>query len=155
MPSPKDPSARDHFMYVVHANNYPFYVGHGRAGRLSDRARFIDSLVRLHPDPTYKKWELHGRVVSHVWAAGATVYFDQLTSHQTKVEAIRSEMQLLRELRAAGFLMSNVVGKPGVASESEIAKAVCSSGAAWDKLLTFTPISRFTRELLPRYNRVA
>ena len=64
MPKSSSPNARDHYVYVFHANGYPFYVGHGHAGRLSDRPVFVDRRVRLHPSYDFVKWTLHGRVIS-------------------------------------------------------------------------------------------
>lgn len=64
MPGSANPGARDHYVYVFHANGYPFYVGHGRSARLENRPIFVDSLVRLHPDRTYYKWALHGLVIA-------------------------------------------------------------------------------------------
>src|ERR1039457_204009 len=94
MPGSANPGARDHYVYVFHANGYPFYVGHGRSARLENRPIFVDSLVRLHPDRTYYKWALHGLVIADLWQAGLEVYFDQISANQTKrSEEHTSELQ--------------------------------------------------------------
>ena len=146
MASSKFPTKRDHFVYVLHALNYPFYVGHGHAGRCSDRPVFIDRLVRLHPNRSYNKWELHGKVVADLWAAKVLVYFDEISSGQTKEEAAADEMKLLGELLQEGFLMSNDVGNAKVPLEhQEVVAAVLARNKQWDFLTHNKPVNRYMR----------
>ena len=109
MATSKFPNVRNHLVYVFHAHGYPFYVGHGRIGRLSDRPTYVDRLVRLHPDRSYYKWTLHGKVIADVWRSNVEVYFDQISSGQTKAEAAARESELLTQLLRDGFLMANQV----------------------------------------------
>lgn len=145
MPRPNDPNARDFYVYVFHANDYPFYVGHGRADRLRDRPVYIDRLVRLHPNRAYHRWKRHMEVVANLWQAGVQVYFDQLTSDQTKAEATAQEGELLKKLIKEEFLMSNEAGNPGVQLPQTIVAAILAGTKQWADLANFTPVRRYIR----------
>ena len=145
MPTSKSPNVRNHLVYVFHANGYPFYVGHGKLGRLSDRATYVDRLVRLHPDRSYYKWTHHGKVIADLWYSGAQVFFDQITEGQTKSEASAHENKLLRELSDVGFFMANEQGNPRVRPVDEIVHSVLSRRRRWEYLSEHKPITRYVR----------
>jgi uncharacterized protein YktB (UPF0637 family) len=134
-------------VYVFHANGYPFYVGHGHDARLSDRPVYVDRLVRLHSDRTYYKWKLHGKVIADLWQARVEVYFDQISSGQTKAEAAAQENELLRELLGKGFLMSNDAGNPGVHPHEEIVADIRACSKRWEFLEDhkYKPVNRYVR----------
>ena len=152
MPGSANPGARDHYVYVFHANGYPFYVGHGRSARLENRPIFVDSLVRLHPDRTYYKWALHGLVIADLWQAGLEVYFDQISANQTKDEAAAQEDDLLQELVRSGFLMANQVGNPDPRQRKEIVAAIRKSCKRWAFVnkRNYTPLNRYVRPIRSR-----
>src|ERR1035437_1204847 len=149
MPGSANPGARDHYVYVFHANGYPFYVGHGRSARLENRPIFVDSLVRLHPDRTYYKWALHGLVIADLWQAGLEVCFDQISANQTKDEAAAQEDDLLQELVRSGFLMANQVGNPDPRQRKEIVAAIRKSCKRWAFVnkRNYTPLNRYVRPI--------
>jgi hypothetical protein len=149
MPGSANPGVRDHYVYAFHANGYPFYVGHGHSSRLADRPIYVDRLVRLHPDPTYYKWTLHGLVIADLWQRHIDVYFDQISINQTKAEAAAHENDLLQELLRSGFLMANEVGNPDPPQCEEIVAAIRKSGKRWafvDKR-NYTPLNRYVRPI--------
>jgi hypothetical protein len=145
MPSSANPNTRDHYVYVFHANGYPFYVGHGHDARLSDRPIYVDRLVRLHQDRTYYKWKLHGKVIADLWAAKVEVCFDQISCDQTKEEASAQEKRLLHELLRRGFLMSNEQCNPGARPFEEIVTDILASSKQWEFLSDYKPIKRYLR----------
>lgn len=145
MATSKFPNLPNHLVYVFHANEYPFYVGHGKLGRLSDRPTYVDRLIRLHPDRNYYKWTHHGKVIADLWNASATVYFDQITSGQTKAEASLYEDRLLEQLVNEGFLMANERGNKNLRSPEDIVASVLQSAKRWSFLGDLKPITRYVR----------
>lgn len=145
MPRPKNPLARDHYVYLIHANGHPFYVGHGHAGRLEDRPIYIDRQARLHPEKSGRKWATHALVVADLWLWGAEVFFDQISENQTKGEASAQELVLLRQLLTDGYLLANIRGNPRARPPEEIARAVLANRVPWPELQRCRVVNRYVR----------
>ena len=96
---------------------------------------FIDRLVRLHPEPSYEKWELHGMVIAELWQAGLKVWFDQYTP-----EAIRSideEIGRLPQARALLNSSGKATGKgrgPRTMSAAARARIAAAQRARWARV---------------------
>jgi hypothetical protein len=112
MPLAKDPNRPEFYVYLLAADDVPFYVGIGRSARASDRVRYVRYLVSREARGKPVKWGLSNRVVAELLVAGCEVKVEYCETGLPRANALIRERSEIDRLLGAGFVLANIQHNP-------------------------------------------
>jgi hypothetical protein len=123
MPVARSPDTPEFFVYAFVVNDYPFYVGLGRAGRASMRLSYVRNLMKREQQGKSVKWVASTWVIAELVRRGIEPQLKPLVEGVVRSEASRREKEIIAEYRAAGIRLANRVfnGGSAVAKEQVLA----------------------------------
>lgn len=107
MPIANNPNLPDFYVYVLHAEGHPFYVGVGRADR-KERVRWVRSQMKRELKGDKGKWVCHTRVIRELLALGFWVDSRIYRKGLNKPAAHVHELKLIDRLHAKEICLANV-----------------------------------------------
>jgi hypothetical protein len=107
MPVASNPNLPDFYVYVLHAEGQPFYVGVGRALR-KERVRWVRSQIRRELKGEKGKWVCHTRVIRELLALGIWVDSRVYRKGLDNPAAHGHERKLIDRLKAEEICLANV-----------------------------------------------
>ena len=124
MPRPAAPDSPEYFVYTFVANDYPFYVGIGRAARASDRIRYVRYLLKRQQDGKSVKWVNSNRVIAALLHRGIIPELQYDQSNMTRAEALQREHEVIAQLCVEGRLLANLQQNVRKSTVDEIVEAI-------------------------------
>ena len=107
MPLPTDPNKPEFFVYRFEVDQYPFYVGIGRAERASDRIRYVRSLFT--PKNTQKLARSEPQRSCHgcIYTARTRTRAEAHLRDPIRAKALELERGEIKRLLDAGYVLAN------------------------------------------------
>jgi hypothetical protein len=131
MPAPNNPDLPEYFVYRLEVCGVPFYVGHGRAERASDRVRYVRSLMAQEDRGDPVEWDLSCLVVAQLLRAGCELSVAYAVTGLVKAEAAAQERVEIRRLVAGNTVLANIHHNPRrPKSAAEVTQAVLARVSA-------------------------
>jgi len=107
-----DPTKPEFYVYTLQVRGVPFYVGEGRSSRASDRVRYVRYLMNREAAGKPVKWVFSNRVVAEFLRCGEEVSVAYPVQGLTRPEALRRELDEIRNLLTEGFVLANEQHNP-------------------------------------------
>jgi len=108
MPLAANPQLHEFYVYQYLWDDYPFYVGIGRAARGPDRVRYAKSLMRSKNSNKLKQSSLCVRVIARlVRKQEAKIRFRKVADQMTRSEALALEKKKIEGLVRNRYLLTN------------------------------------------------
>ena len=107
MPVPANPRKREFYVYQFKLNDYPFYVGIGRANRGPDRVRYVQSLLTPQNKAKLARSSLCVRVMAKFIQKNRAIAYSQTRQPLTRAQALALEKKLIARLIRKRYLLTN------------------------------------------------
>lgn len=119
MPTAKDPSLQEFYVYALETHGMLFYVGHGRAKRAPDRVRYVEYLMRRQKQNKPVKWNKANEVAAEFLRGEHKIHVCYLCHGLSKANASDREQKEIARLRSSGVMLASYQHNEGGPSNAK------------------------------------